>query len=330
MSPTARAGEATPGPDPATSSTTAPPSGDGVPTDAGAPPRAFRGPARLRVPELRETSGLAVSRRDPNVLWAINDGGHAPALHALAPDGRALGRWLVDAVNRDWEDLAAFRLDGVPHLLIADTGDNGRRRDEVVLHLVVEPELPDPGTGTAAGAATPLLPARSLRVRYEDGPHDVEAVAVDETTGTVWLLPKEPPRNGRGVAGGAYALALDGGTPSADESPLVARRRTTLADVPRGLVGTLAASVVGVDLEQPTALDLSADGRVACLLTYRRPRCLERDDGESWDEAFARPARALAAHGLEQAEALALAPDGRTLWFTSEGIRPPLRERTLP
>ena len=206
----------------------------------------------------------------------------------------------------------------MPHLLIADTGDNGRRRDEVVLHLVVEPELPDPRAqprpgapvrAPSAGTATPLLPARSLRVRYEDGPHDVEAVAVDETTGTVWLLPKEPPperprrrgrrlradaRRGHAVGRGAAARPRAGARPS----------RTS----PRGLVGALAASVAGVDLEQPTALDLSADGRVACLLTYRRPRCLERADGESWDEAFARPARALAAHGLEQAEALALSP----------------------
>jgi len=274
---------------------------------------------RLLAPVLLETSGLAVSRRDPDVLWAINDGGHAPALHAAASDGRALGQWPIEAINRDWEDLAAFRLDGEPVLLIADTGDNFRRREEVVLHLVAEPVA----TGPAALPGTPLVPLRSLRFRYEDGAHDVESVAVDETSGTVWLLPKEPVRGGRGVAGGAYALSL------ADDPPLVARRRATLAGVPRGLAERLAAAVVGIDLEQPTAFDIAEDGLSGCLLTYRRLRCHERAEGESWDEALARPGRILAAHDLDQAEAMALAPDGATLWFTSEGVMPRLRERRL-
>ena len=274
------------------------------------------GGGRIGVAALRETSGLAVSRRDPAVLWALNDGGNAAALYALARDGRPLARYSVEAVNRDWEDLAAFRLDGEPHLLVADTGDNGRRRDEVVLHLIAEPAL-----GALAGA--PLVPARTLRFRYEDGAHDVEAVAVDETTRTVWLLTKEPVRDGRGAAPGAYALSLD------DPPPLLARRRATLADVPRGLVGGLAMSLAGVDLEQPTAFDMSADARVACLLTYRRLRCFRRGDGESWDETLARPGRELRAHDLDQAEAMALSTDGATLWFTSEGLLPPLRQRAL-
>jgi len=282
---------------------------------------------RLLDDALVETSGLAISRRDSGVLWAINDGGHAPALHALTFDGRPLGRWPLDVINRDWEDMAAFRIDGEPYLLIADSGDNARRLDEIVLHVVAEPVA----RGPDAAPGTPLVVERSLRVRYEDGPHDVEAVAVDETSGVIWLLPKEPVADGRGVAGGAYTLPLPGRLdPVRPDEPLLARRATTLAPVSRGLVERLAASVTGVDLEQPTAFDIAADGRRGCLLTYRRIRCFERADGEDWSETLSRPGTALSGHDLDQAEALAVAADGSRLLFTSEGAMPPLRARVLP
>ena len=257
------------------------------------------------------------------MLWAVNDGGHAPALHAMTFDGKPLGRWPLDVGNRDWEDLAAFRLDGEPWLLVADTGDNLRRRDEVVLHLVAEPVPRGPG----AAPGTTLSPRRSLRFRYEDGPHDVEAVAVDEPSASVWLLPKAPVAGGRGVAGGAYSLSLR--EEADDDVPRLARRAATLAEVSRGLVVGLATALVGIDLAQPTAFDIAADGRTGCLLTYRRVRCFERADGEDWSETLARPGRALRAHGLDQAEALALSADGSLILFTSEGAFPPLRARRL-
>ena len=295
--------------------------------DMPRPPSPDRG-TRLRSTALTETSGLAVSRRDPGVLWAVNDGGHVPALHALTRDGRPLGVWPLTVRDRDWEDLAAFRLDGEPFLLIADTGDNARRRDGVVLHLVPEPVPRGPG---AAPGAT-LAPERSVRFRYEDGAHDVEAVAVDETTGTIWLLTKEPARDGHGIAGGVYTLSLADfpdadDADDADDAARVARRAATLAPVPRDLVSGLAAALTGIDLEQPTAFDIAADGTSACLLTYRRVRCFERADGEDWSETLVRPGRAFAPHGLAQAEALALSEDGETLFFTSEGPLPPLRVR---
>jgi hypothetical protein len=53
-------------------------------------------------------------------------GGNLADLVGLDSVGAALGQVSVNgARNRDWEDLAAFTHDGNPHLLIADTGDNG-------------------------------------------------------------------------------------------------------------------------------------------------------------------------------------------------------------
>lgn len=285
--------------------------------------------ARLREPALREVSGLAASRRDDEVLWAINDGGNAPLLHALDRDGRTLGAWPVAARNRDWEDLAAFRLHGEPWLLIADTGDNPRRRDDYALHLVAEPVA----RGVEATPGTELVPSRTIRFRYADGAHDVEAVAVDETSATVWLLVKEPAHGGS-VSSGIHTLSLlskeaaDTAEDSSATALRVARRVGALADVPRTFEARIAAALANVDLEQPTAFDFAPDGRDACVLSYRHVRCFERADGEDWAEILSRPGRVRAAHDLDQAEALTISADG-FIRFTSEGIGAPLRAMPL-
>ena len=87
-------------------------------------------------PELREASGLAVSRTQPGVLWAHNDSGDAPTLYAITMKGVILARIAVlDAVAIDWEDIAAGPCpeDGATShcLYVADTGNNNRNRDVV-------------------------------------------------------------------------------------------------------------------------------------------------------------------------------------------------------
>ena len=57
---------------------------------------------------LRESSGLAVSRRQPGVLWSHNDSGDGPNLYAIDLSGRLLATIPVaNAAARDWEDIAS-------------------------------------------------------------------------------------------------------------------------------------------------------------------------------------------------------------------------------
>jgi hypothetical protein len=72
--------------------------------------RAALGVGRLKSAALGEDSGLAASRRQANLLWALNDSGNPPVLFALSARGAARGAVRVAGVeNIDWEDLAAFR-----------------------------------------------------------------------------------------------------------------------------------------------------------------------------------------------------------------------------
>jgi hypothetical protein len=133
-------------------------------------------------PRLTESSGVAASRRQPGVLWTLNDSGHKPWIFATDTLGRDLGTFRVtDAHNYDWEAIALGPCGGRECLYIADTGDNEERRSEVRIYRVPEPGLP---------AVSPTtLPAEALEVRYPDGPRDVEAAFVGGD-GTVFLISK--------------------------------------------------------------------------------------------------------------------------------------------
>src|SRR3546814_21126290 len=80
---------------------------------------------------LDEISGLAASQAHEGVLWMLDDGGNDPQLFAISTRGGLQATFQVAGVAKtDWEDIAAFELDGRRSLLVADTGDHGglRRR----------------------------------------------------------------------------------------------------------------------------------------------------------------------------------------------------------
>lgn len=118
--------------------------------------------------ELRETSGAALSRRFPGIVWSHNDSSHRPVLYALDANSGAL-RGAVDvtgAQNRDWEDLAIGPCGDADCIYISDTGDNDAERDSVVIYRV-----PEPAAGEASSA-----PAEAFPARFPEGPKDAEAL----------------------------------------------------------------------------------------------------------------------------------------------------------
>jgi hypothetical protein len=125
-------------------------------------------------PRLRETSGLATSTREGAAYWSHNDSGDDALLYALDPTGAVVAVFeLADVEARDWEalDRGACPADETAScLFVADTGDNVRRRDVLLVHVVPEPD-PMSGGGTVEVAGT-------LRYLYPDGARDAEGVAV--------------------------------------------------------------------------------------------------------------------------------------------------------
>ncbi len=259
----------------------------------------------LESDRLDEASGLARSGRDPNLFWSMNDDGPG-VIYALDREGGKRGRVRVKgAENKDWEDLAAFQLDGVPYLLIADIGDNEAKRSKRTLYVIEEPR---PGTDT-------VEIAWRIDYRYPDGPRDAESIAVDVERGEILLLSK------RDIPPVVYALPL---RPDGDD--VVEARRLghleTLRQPKR--VDVQSAGLTKDWHWQPTAMDIDSDNRLAVVLTYADIYVYRRESSESWFEAMTRPPLSLGLRGLRHAESIAIAADGESALVTTEGRNAPV------
>ena len=156
--------------------------------------------ATFQSPRVVESSGVAVSRAYPGVLWTHNDSGDGPYLYATDLQGHDRGWLLVPGATAiDWEDMAlgpcpvmylvrpaALTQRGTSCLYIGDTGDNLASRPWVTVYAVPEPRPPQtPGdTLRTAGAWS------ELRIRYPDGSHDVEAIFVSPRDTALYLVSK--------------------------------------------------------------------------------------------------------------------------------------------
>ncbi len=251
----------------------------------------------LKSPPIPESSGVAVSRCYPGVLWTHNDSGDGPMLYATNLAGNDLGRYLVPgATNRDWEDMA---LAPCPDrkgdcLYLADTGDNAERRRQVALYAVPEPSARPLRAGNDESARVTAR-ARALTVRYPDRAHDVEALWVNPD-GSAELVTK-------GMSGPILRYLIP---PTAwDRDTATARLLDTLALVPQRALGRLV-----------TGAAISPRGNRVVLRTYtelyffRRPddRRLVPDGAPCWLGTL-----------QPQGEGVAFLDDS-TLVLTSEGV----------
>jgi len=137
---------------------------------------------RLEDPRIVESSGLALSRRHPGVLWTHNDSGDKARLYAVGADGQTRATLTLAGVEaRDWEALAAGRDDrGRPALFVGDIGDNNGVWPEVAVYRVAEP----------ATLRDATVPAVRYRLRYPDGSHDAEALLVDPRSNRLYVATK--------------------------------------------------------------------------------------------------------------------------------------------
>jgi hypothetical protein len=262
----------------------------------------------LADPELDEVSGLAASRAHPGIYWAENDGGNAPKLMAIKPDGTRLATVnIAGAENTDWEDIDAFELGGKNYLLVADTGDNGGIRKQLTLYVIEEPARLREGDT--------LRPAWILNFRWPDGARDCEAAAVDPARNEVLLISKKrvPPE--------LFRLKLR----PADGAVQVAERIATLPAIAQPSQAELKKNpVYGRYRSQITGADLSPNGRVLAVLNYHSLHLYVRNAGQEWAVARKQAPGQLELPWLPQAEGVAFSPDGRSLLIGSEQRPSPL------
>lgn len=268
---------------------------------------------RMQNAVIHEASGLAVSRRKNGRLWTMNDGGSGAVLYALSDDGTEHGSvHLTNARNVDWEDLASFELDGTPWLLVADVGDNLANRDHVSIYIVEEPDLSRPNAQSS----------RQIDFRYPDGPRDVEAVAVDASKRRIYLLSK------RTVPARLYSVPLVT-TAGNNEGVVNASYLGIVASIPQPTQEDLDRALVEENWHwQPTAMDFSADGKTAIILTYPAVFLYKRRHDESWLQALQRTPARFELGGIREAEAAVLSLN--SIFLTVEATRAPIYRIRIP
>jgi hypothetical protein len=266
----------------------------------------FKKTGKLESTKLNEASGMQAG--DNGVFFLFNDSG-GPRIYAIDATGRDLGEMEIpDAKNKDWEDITRVMGDDGPLLVIADTGDNLQSRKRVRLFFVAEPEA-----GDYSGE---LKTVHKLKVRYPDGPRDVESVAYDPASDMILFLTKRdnPPR--------LYGIPLDLALWEEEVEAVF------LAEVPGFRPPSpqyiLTHPKRGMSSSQPTGMDISSDGRRAAVITYRSLYIFQREDGESWAEGFQRvPDEFEGPRGLHD-EAVCFGHDQDSIFVTTEGRPAPV------
>ncbi|MFM9081041.1 MAG: hypothetical protein ACKOTE_13095 [Opitutaceae bacterium] len=268
----------------------------------------------LEAPPTDEASGLAASRRTPGLLWTHDDSGGQPEIYAVETGGRLRGVLRLEGLKaEDWEYLASAEFDGKAWLIVADTGDNYAKRGHTWIHLVAEP---------AADQLSPSRPvserpAASLKVTYPDGPRDCESLAVDTSERALYLLSKRDP------VPRLYRVDIPNPLRGAT---LTARFLGEVGRLPQPTAAQkLVRGYLGEHRAWPTAMDFSADGSAAVVLTYGHVLLFPRKEGESWAATLAREPVILPPHNLTQAEAICFSADGRGVYVASEKTRNLLR-----
>lgn len=130
-----------------------------------------------------EASGIADSKANPGYLWVEQDGGNSNDIFLLSDSGIVFKKINIrGSVNRDWEDIALAKgpVAGTNYLYVADIGDNNQVFTQYKIYRFPEPAAPTDTVWTYD----------SIRFQYDDGPHDAEAILVDDM-GDIYIITKQ-------------------------------------------------------------------------------------------------------------------------------------------
>ena len=260
---------------------------------------------RIESSEISESSGIAASKCQQNVLWTHNDSGDGPFIFAIDQTGRDLGTWKVEnAENFDWEDIASFKdTGGKCFLYIGDIGNSKKeRRSEHKIYRVAEPEVPTPGSRSTRKEPALTGSAETLTFTYPDGTHDAETLMVQPETGEIYVVTKS-----RDTAARVYKLKPFAGTAAVRAEKIA---DITVPAIPNGFL---------------TGGDIAPDGKRLVICDYFAAyEFLLPTDAKAFDDIWKQRPIPVDLGDRDQGEAIGYSPDGNSIFATSEGKNKPL------
>lgn len=259
----------------------------------------------IKTAEITESSGLIVSKCQPNVFWTHNDSGDGAFIFALNEKGEKLGTFKVeDAKNRDWEDIGTFKTaNGECFLYIGDIGNNVRVREESVIYRVKEPTVSDADKSSDKKNPSKTDDAQKIKIEYPDIRHDAETLFVHPLTGDVYILTKR-------LSGASGVYKLSKNYDVRKTNPLEKIADFTVPAIPNGFL---------------TGGDISADGKRVVVCDYFAAyEIVLPETAQNFDEIWKQKPTLIQTGKREQGEAVAYSTDGETIFLTSENLNSPL------
>jgi hypothetical protein len=253
----------------------------------------------IKTNEITESSGIAVSKCQPDVLWTHNDSGGEAAVYAINSEGRLLGAFSVKgAKNTDWEDIAAFKSENGECLLyIGDIGNNVRERGEFKIYRVKEPQIPDKFSKQIIESPD------VIKFTYPDFHHDAETLMIHPQTGDIYILTKR-----LSGAAGVYKLAQNYDLKKLNTLEKIAD--LTVPAVPNGFL---------------TGGDISPDGRRVVIVDYFSAYELNLPEkAKNFDAIWKEKPSVIELGERAQGEAVGFSADGNSIFATSEKADSPL------
>ena len=255
---------------------------------------------------VRESSGLAPSRRNTGAYWTNNDSGDGPFIYAFDETGARLGVWRVTGAKAgDWESIAIGPGPDASksYLFVGDIGDNDEARSVVKIYRVEEPAITAADAQSNKGQPSTTAQAEIFSLRYPDGGHDAEALLVHPTTGNLYIVTK--------VAFGNPGVYL-AERPSASPGPLMMKKLGEV-QIPSMFGGIITDGAI------------SPDGTRVILCDYLRGYEFTLEQGTTdFDSIWKKVPDPVRLGDRKQGEAVTYRLDGRALMATSEGLPTPL------
>lgn len=254
--------------------------------------------------QIKESSGIALSRRQSDAVWIHNDSGDIARLFLVGLDGSTRAIVHLGGIRPlDWEDACSFTVNGIPWLMIGDVGDNARKRNlsaekgpsrSCRLLLLSEPQLTNAPEQEFAVHTT-------IFFDYEDGPHNCESVAVDTERNEILLVSKSKPDP---LDCGLYRIPL------------------TLEE---GTSTVTAQRIADLKIAYVTAMDIAPDGRRLVILAPGKGALVwDREEGEAWDDIVKRVPRLVPLPERANGETICFGRSRDELLLNSELVDQPL------
>jgi hypothetical protein len=259
--------------------------------------------AHIASKDINESSGLAVSKCQEDVFWTHNDSGGGPFIYAFNSKGESRGAFRIkDVTAIDWEDMATVKTPVGCFIYIGEIGDNDRKHDSHSIIRIQEPLVSDETALASRDKPRDVNRAEILRFQYPDENQDAEALLVESSTQTIYIVTKHYSGQTK-----VYKVKPDFGSPQAQVDKI---GEISLPANPQGLV---------------TGGDISPDGRHLVLCDYYAGYEFQLPAGsEEFDEIWKQKPAAFDLGPRRIGEAIAFGSDANTIFATTEGLDAPV------